>query len=35
MSAVSTTDRIVETQICKQRDASDTFVGGAYSIFLF
>ena len=32
-SAVSTTDRMVETQVRKLRDTSDTFVGRAYSIF--
>ena len=32
-SAVSTTDWIVETQLCKRRGTSDTFVGRAYSIF--
>ena len=31
-SAVSTTDRMVETQVRKLRDTSDTFVGRAYSI---
>ena len=32
-SAVSTTDWMVETQLCKLRGTSDTFVGRAYSIF--
>ena len=31
-SAVSTTNWMVETQLCKLRDTSDTFVGRAYSI---
>ena len=31
-SAVSTTDLMVETQLCKLRGTSDTFVGRAYSI---
>ena len=31
-SAVSTTDWMVETQLCKLRDTSDTFVGRAYSV---
>ena len=33
MSAVSTTDWTVETQLCKLRGTSDTCVGRAYSIF--
>ena len=33
-SAVSTTDWMVQTQLCKLRGTSDTFVGRAYSIFL-
>ena len=33
-SAVSTTDWIVETQLCKLRGTSDTFVGRAYSMYL-
>ena len=32
-SAVSTTDGVVETQLCKLHDTSDTFVGRAYYIF--
>ena len=32
-SAVSTTDWMVETQLCKLRGTSDTFVGRAYSVF--
>ena len=32
-SAVSTTDRMVETQLCKLRGTSATLVGRAYSIF--
>ena len=31
-SAASTTDWMVETQLCKLRDTSDTFVGRAYSV---
>ena len=33
-SAVSTTDWMVETQLCKLRGTSDTFVGRAYSIYI-
>ena len=32
-SAVSTTDCMVETQLCKPRDTSDALVGRAYSMF--
>ena len=31
-SAVRTTDLMVETQLCKLRGTSDTFVGRVYSI---
>ena len=31
-SAVSSTDRMVKTQLCKVRGTSDTFVGRSYSI---
>ena len=33
-SAVSTTDWMVETQLCKLRGTSDTFVGSAYFIII-
>ena len=35
MSAVSTTDWMVETQLCKLRGTLDTFFGRAYSILHF